>query len=202
DEATRRAVVPQILVRGDVIEALPWSVWIESDPVRDGDLLAAAVVDANLVTAAPLLREVARISPSLRVVEALGCIGDDASIDLLDSLLTDSDGRMRVFIWNALGRIGGERVRAIFRRAASDLPSGEARFAYRAWAGCAASDDVQHFRSVAGDHDWLVRAAVADVLARYPDPSSSEVLSALALDPVEAVAEKAVAIAVTLDARK
>lgn len=192
--AERADVVTQIFAREDVIRALPWQEWLEQDPSGAGGLLADAVMDANFVDTAPLLRQITRHVPSPRIVEALGCIGDVPSVDLLEDLLGSADGRMRAFVCNALARIGGERVRAIFHRVAPSMPPADAKFAYRAWASCAGADDLSAFRALVTHPDWLVRAATAEVLARYPDPASAVALAALALDPVEAVAQKAVAI--------
>jgi HEAT repeat protein len=191
----RTEVVSQILGRADVVRELPWEEWVEEAPFAAGSLLAEAVMAANFAEAAPLLRLAARRSPSPRVVEALACIGDEPSVHLLEEMLTVADGRIRACVCNALGSLGGERARAIFRRMAPLLPPGDAKFAYRAWAACADVDDLPAFRAVASHHEWLVRASAAEVLARYPEPASFDALASLALDPVESVASRALAIA-------
>jgi HEAT repeat protein len=161
---------------------------IRRRPARDG---------ARRLALEPALRRQAAEAPTVPRLRALGEVADRAAVPLLVSVLANRP-ELRLAALQSLGEIGGDEARAALREAIEvplppPLERTELRVAHRALAGCATEDDERLFLAAAEHADWYVRLAAVDGLRRMTRPTAIAALARLAGDPVQAVANRALA---------
>lgn len=186
----RLRVISQLADHREVVECLPWSRWLEEDPVQYGPAAAEVAVQAGLRELLPLLRgELAR-RPTLELIRAVGDLSDRGSVAILADLL-HAGGIHEPVVVESLGRIGGAAAREVLRELLLRPDRGLARIAYRALSYCAIEADDEVFRGAIGHSDWYVRLACAEVLGRFRRPENRAALAQLAADPVAIVSQRA-----------
>jgi len=190
DPDVRAEALHYVSDRSDVLERLPWLVWLTHAPDTYGAYAVAVAEAAALHRIVGSLRTVAQRSPHRELLRLLGRLRDRESLPLLEAIARAGRPDLRPFALGALGAIGGpEAVRVLAEVAARGAPF--ARYAYRALAECCTMQDLELFRSAAEHEDWHVRMTAADALGRSDQPRDLTVLGRLAADPVEAVADRA-----------
>jgi HEAT repeat protein len=190
DATVRSEALQYLSDRPDVLQRLPWLVWLTRDPDRYGSFAVAFAERAGLRSLRSRLRTLAQRHPHHELLRLLGRLRDRTSIPYLASVAGHGRSDLRPFAIGALGAIGGTDARRTLRELASRAGS-MARDAYRALAECHTADDMPVFREAVAHHDWHVRMTAAEVLGRGGDPTDVALLGRLVADPVSAVAERA-----------
>lgn len=192
----RPDVVSRLLGLEGLATHLPWNDWLLERPELYSDLVAEAAVRCGLRDLLPVLRSRADVAPSEPLLRALGALGDREAVPVLARCLEQED--LRLASLESLGHVGGPEARAALQQAARSLSleaaATEARAAFKALAACAGPGDDSTFRVAAGHSDWQVRLISVEVLGRFRNPENIAVLTRLAVDPVPAVAHRALAV--------
>ena len=184
--------ISQLVDRRDVMAALPWQSWLAEDPGRYLPLASRAAAAAVLPELLPLLRVHIATAPCPELIRAVGELEDADSVEPLLELRQRRDlGHLRPFVLTALGRIGGGAARMALRAEALSDNEKDSRLGFRTLAACATEEDAELFRQAAGHPDWLVRLAAVEVLARSAADAHLTLLSSLAADPLQVLAQSA-----------
>jgi hypothetical protein len=192
DPAGRRQAVSRLVQHEELMRGLPWQTWLQETPDLFGDLAAEVAARYGLGELAPALRARLQVAPSVPLVRALGRLGDAASLPILLRLAGERRDLLPALL-EALGELGGAAAHGLLR--ATALSGGpEARLAYRALAGSPEAEDLPLFRDAVSHADWFVRLAAARALALSSVPGDAALLARLVADPVQAVAQKALAL--------
>jgi HEAT repeat protein len=188
--AEQLEAMAHLVDRPDVLRALPWSEWLSSTPQVYGSYAVRHAGTADLATHLPAIRERLRRQPHRDLIRLVGRLQDEESVPLLVDLITNGNEELIPLALAALGRTGGDAAREVLRRYCS-ADWAWARFAYRAFAECAAPTDLGPFRAGVDHDDWHVRMTCASVLRKADQAADVPRLAVLSADPVAAVATAA-----------
>jgi len=172
--------------RPDVLRALPWSEWLRNEPQVYGSYAVRHSVAGVLEAHLPAIRDRLGTQPHRDLIRLVGRLRDEESVPLLVDIIRGGNEELIPFALAALGTTGGDAARGVLRRyCTADWEW--TRYAYRAFAECAAPTDLGPFRAGVDHDDWHVRMTCASVLRKADHAADMTRLAVLSADPVAAV---------------
>jgi HEAT repeat protein len=133
------------------------------------------------------------VPDSLRyhVIRALGRLRVEKALGPLTALFPTAPLHEQLEILGALARLGGEEARAFLRGALAATQKEVRRAAAQGLADVAEPGDLELFRDLAGESDWVLRGEAARALGALKLPEAQATLLDLARDLEPAVARTA-----------
>lgn len=187
----RLQVLFEIADQRRLMSLVPWKRLAAEAPEAYAPVVARVAGETRLISLRPVLRTLLDREPLPAVIRTIGLLADEASVPLLIRHLPDADPLVEAYLVEALGRIGGDASREALRGLLGTVAGDRRRNAMKALAGCAVAEDMELFRQVVTDPDWVVRLACVDALSRFPSDENLVAMASLVADPMAIVAQRA-----------